>query len=115
MPPAVRQQQRVAHLPELQALEIARRQRLQRGGGGRVVRTGEEALAHMRDVEQAGVLARPAVLGEDALVLDRHGIAGEGHHARAELDVQIVEGGAAERFRFRRPSVLDRTLHEEQA
>ena len=61
-------------------------------GHGLEARAFHEALAHVRDVEQAGVLARPIVLGEDAGgVLHRHVIAGEGHHASAELHVFVVE------------------------
>jgi hypothetical protein len=39
-------------------------------------------LAHVRHVEQRGLVAAVPVLGEDAGgVLHRHRIAGEGHHA----------------------------------
>ena len=53
----------------------------------------DQRLAHMGDVEQPGRLARMAMLGQDAgRIMDRHVVAGEGRHARAELDVQSVEG-----------------------
>ena len=38
-----------------------------------------------------------AVLLDDARVLDGHLVAGEGHHARAERDVALVERRARER------------------
>ncbi len=59
----------------------------------------DEARAHMRDVEQAGVLAGPFVLGDDAGgVLDGQRIAGERHHAAAELYMLVVEDDGLERF-----------------
>ena len=80
--------------------------------GRRVVRADQEALAHVRDVEEPGVLARPAMLGEDALVLHRHRITGEWHHARAELDMQGIERCAAERLGVFGHRVPSRVLHE---
>ena len=60
-----------------------------------MVGADDEGLAHVRDIEQAGVGARVQVLLEDAEgVLDRHLVAGERHHAGAKRDVQIVERGA---------------------
>ena len=57
-------------------------------------------LAHMADVEQAGAGARPVMLGDDALILDRHRIAGERHHAAAAGAVPAVEReGLLLRFR----------------
>ena len=41
--------------------------------------------------EQAGVLASPQVLGHDAFILDRHQIAGEGHHPGAAGAVPAVQ------------------------
>ena len=58
-------------------------------------------LAHVRDVERAGVLAHCAVLRDHALVLDGHLPAGERHHARAERDVAVVQRRAAERLHRR--------------
>ena len=43
----------------------------------------------MRDVEDAGSLADGLMLGDDALVLERHLPAGEGSEARAERLVAI--------------------------
>ena len=51
----------------------------------------EQQLAHMADVEQAGILADPQMLGHDAFILDRHLIAGERHHPRAPGAVPAVE------------------------
>ncbi len=48
-------------------------------------------LAHVRDVEDAGIGPHRSVLGDDALVLHGHLPAGERHHPRAELDVPIVQ------------------------
>ncbi|CKS66750.1 Uncharacterised protein [Mycobacterium tuberculosis] len=60
--------------------------------GGRGVGADEAKLAHLGDVEQAGRIARVLVFGHEAGgVLHRHGIAGEGHHAGAELHVKVVQ------------------------
>ena len=59
-------------------------------------------LAHVRDVERAGIAPNGLVLLDDALVLDGHLVAGEGHHARAERDVAIEERRAHQR-RFHEP------------
>ena len=48
-------------------------------------------LAHVRDVEDAGVGSDGPVLLDHALVLHGHLPAGEGNHARPEGDVTIVE------------------------
>ncbi len=48
-------------------------------------------LAHVRHVEDTRVRPHRAVLRDDALVLHRHLPARERHHARAELDVPVVE------------------------
>ena len=55
-------------------------------------------LAHVRDVEDAGVAADGPVLGDHALVLHGHLPARERDHARAERDVAIVERRPAERL-----------------
>ncbi|MNY35550.1 hypothetical protein D3C86_1699660 [compost metagenome] len=57
------------------------------------VGAGDAGLAHVRDVKQAGVFAGPAVLGQDAFVLDRHVIAAEADHAGAQRAVRGVERG----------------------
>ena len=46
--------------------------------------------------------ANRLVLLDDALVLDGHLVAGEGHHARAERDVALEERRALQR-RFHEP------------
>jgi hypothetical protein len=70
------QQQAVALLVHAQADHVHRHQRFERGGG---VGADQLQLAHVRDVEQAGALARLLVLGDQAaLVLHRHRIAGKG-------------------------------------
>ena len=56
-------------------------------------------LAHVRDVEDAGVGAHGAVLLDHALVLHGHLPAGERHHARAERDVPVVERRPQKRLR----------------
>jgi hypothetical protein len=51
-------------------------------------------LAHVRDIEQAGGGAAMQMLGEDAsLILHRHGVTGERHHAATEFTVQSIEWG----------------------
>ena len=53
-------------------------------------------LAHVRDVEDAGVIAHRQVLGDDALVLHRHLPSGEGNHPSSGGHVAVVERCAAE-------------------
>ena len=55
-------------------------------------------LAHVRDVEDAGVAAHGAVLGDHALVLHGHLPAGERDQPRAERDVPLVERRSAQRL-----------------
>ena len=82
-------EERVALLALGQADDVDRHQRLERGRG---VVADQAQLAHVRDVEQRRRLAALAMLGEDAgRVRDRHVVAGERHHLRAELDVQRVQ------------------------
>ncbi len=106
MPPVIVEEQRVAHLAGLQPADVARHQRLDERGDGGVVGVGvaarraepQERRPHVRDVEEAGVLARPFVLGDDAgRVLHRHGIAGERHHARAGGAVRVGKRRFAKR------------------
>ena len=79
----------VALLALGQADDVDRHQRLERR---RRVVADQAQLAHVRDVEQRRRLAALAVLGEDARrVRDRHVVAGERHHLRAELDVQRMQ------------------------
>ena len=89
------QQQRVAHLPRHQRLQIARDQRLQRA---RRLGAAQPDLTHMRDIEEAGLGARVQVLGDDAGgVLHRHLVAGERHHFGAARAVQLIQGRATQR------------------
>ena len=55
------------------------------------VRARQPGLAHVRNVEQARMLAGPAVLGQNPFVLHRHVIARERHHARAQRPVSGVQ------------------------
>ena len=60
----------------------------------------EERLAHVRDVEQAGLGAHVIVLGDDAVgILHRHVVAGERHHAGTARDMQRVQRGFLQRRR----------------
>ena len=55
-------------------------------------------LAHVADVEQTDARADRHVLGRDARrILDRHEIAGKGHHLGAERDVDVRQRRAPER------------------
>ena len=88
------EQLRIALAAFADVQHVGRHQRLERLGGGGVVGAEEGALAHVGDVEEAGVFAGPGVLGDDAgRVLDRHEVAGKGHHPRAEGDVRGGERG----------------------
>ena len=52
-------------------------------------------LTHVRDVEQSRCGARVQMLFEYAgWKVERHLVTGEGHHARAEIDVQAMQGRA---------------------
>jgi nitrate/nitrite transport system permease protein len=62
----------------------------------------QEARAHMRDVEKAGVLAGPFVFGHDAArILHRQLITAERHHAAAQGDVLRVQRREFEVFGVR--------------
>ncbi len=81
-------QQGVALAARCQAHDVAGRQLLQRGGG---VLPVQRDLAHVGDVEQAGVGARMGVFGERAGELHRQRPAGEIDHAPAQATVQRVQ------------------------
>jgi len=82
-------EQRVALAALGQADHVDRHQAFQRR---RRIITFEPDLAHVGDVEQAGRVAGVLVLLDDAVaVLDRHLVAGKGHHTRAQLAVQRVQ------------------------
>ena len=87
------EQQRIAHPARLQRGDGARQQLFQ--FRSRIL-ARDHQLAHMADIEQARLVARPVMLGDDAaalflVVLDRHLIAREGHHARALLAVPGIQ------------------------
>ncbi len=85
---ALVQQQGVANAAIREARDVAGHHRLQRLG--RSV-AGEHDLAHMAHVEQAGMGARPEMLGHDAVILHRHLVSGEGHHASPLAAMPAVE------------------------
>ena len=79
--------------------DIHRHQAFQ-GLGGIAAAQGD--LAHVRDIEQAGLLAGVQVFLEHAQrVLHRHVIAGERHHARTQFQVQGVQWGLEQCFGHR--------------
>ena len=59
-------------------------------------------LAHVRDVEHAGVRPDGAMLRNHAVVLHGHLPPGEGDHSRAERDVALEERRALECLRHHR-------------
>ena len=78
-------------------VDVVREHRLEEG----LRRPVDVDLAHVRDVEGAGVSPHRLVLGNDTSYWT--GIsAGERHHARAELDMARVQGRTQER-RFHGP------------
>ena len=87
-------EQRVLRVAVRELVDVVREHRLQECLRRRPV---DVDLAHVRDVEGAGVRPDGLVLRDDTLVLDGHLVAGERHHARAELDVARVEGRTQER------------------
>ena len=75
-----------------EAEKVRRTESLERGGDGRVIGPDEFRLSHVRDVEQAGAGAGVEMFGEDAGgELNRHVVAGERPHPRAEFDMQRVK------------------------
>ena len=64
------------------------------------IRPHQAQLAHVRHIKQPGGSARVKMLGHQALgVLHRHGIAGKGHHARAQFYVQVMQRRFQKHFR----------------
>ncbi len=83
------QQQAVALLVQAEADHVHGDEGLEGRGG---VGACEAQLAHVGDVEQAGGLPRVQVFGhQTGGVLHGHGVAGEGHHAGPEFEVQRVQ------------------------
>ena len=87
-PAGIVEQHRVAQAAILEQHQLARQQRLERLVDPRAA---DDQLAHVADVEQAGMGAGPQMLGDDAVILDRHGIARERDHPRAMGTVPRVE------------------------
>jgi hypothetical protein len=81
-------EQSVPSLPHFEAGDVARDQTIDRCARLRPI---EVELAHVRQIEHARVLAHRAMLPDDPGVLDRHLVARERHHARAEGAVLLVE------------------------
>ncbi len=96
--PALVGQQRVLGGPDLDLAQVVREQRLEQVDR---VHALDLELAHVGDVEDAAVLPDGAMLGDDALVLDGHLPAGEGHEAGPGGDVPVVERGVVEGLRHR--------------
>ena len=90
---------RIALLAGLEVLDIGGDEGLERRRRRRMVGPDEESLAHMRDVEEPGMLPRPVVFREDAgRVLHRHIVAREGHHAGARRDMLRMKRGLQKRL-----------------
>ena len=87
-PAVLVRQERVLRLPRRDPVEVVREEALQEGGR---LRPLDLDLAHVRDVEDAGVRADGLVLLDDALVLDGHLPAGERNHPSPERNVPVVQ------------------------
>ena len=87
-PAVIFEQQRIFGLHVGRCAEVAGHQGLERGIHAASV---DQQLTHVADVEQAGILAGPQMLGDDAFILDRHLIAGERHHPPATGAVPGIE------------------------
>jgi hypothetical protein len=61
---------------------------------------GQQQLAHVRHVEQARILARPIVLGDDPFILDRHVIARKRHHPCPARTVPAIQRQRVQRQVF---------------
>jgi len=97
-PAPVVREERVLRLADGEPVEVVRERALEELAR---VRSFDFELAHVRDVEDAGVGPHRAMLRDDALVLHGHLPACERHHARSELDVPIVERRVLERLGHR--------------
>ena len=94
-PAVLVREQRVLRVAGLELVDVVRERRLQQVARRRPF---DLDLAHVRDVEDAGVGAHRPVLRDHALVLHGHLPAGERDHARAERDVAVVERRPAQRL-----------------
>ena len=99
MPPRSFVEERVLRSARLDPVEVVREQALEQLVGARAL---DLELAHVRDVEDAAVRPHGAMLGDDAVVLDRQFPAGEGDHASAGLDVAVVQRRAEQGLRHGR-------------
>ena len=81
--------------PDSDLVEVVREQPLEELLRARAL---DLELAHVRDVEDAGVGPHRAVLGDDALVLDGHLPARERDEPRAERGVPVVKRRAEQRL-----------------
>ena len=81
----------VERAPRTQPGDVVGDQALDRGLGAGA---GEQHLAHVGDVEDAGAAADGEVLVADPRVLERHLVTAELDHPRPEGDVAVPEGSA---------------------
>ena len=98
-PARLGRQQRVLRVAGRQLVDVVREHRLQDVARRRPL---DLDLAHVGDVEDAGVGAHGPVLGDHALVLDGHLPAGERNESRACRHVAVVERRPAQRLHRRR-------------
>ena len=104
----------ISHAPRREPRDIDRNQAFQRERSIAQVPglRAHDDLSHMRHVEQPCRFARVQMLLEHAgLILHRHCIGGERHHARAKLDMQRVERRMLQRI-IRSGCGLDAHLHD---
>jgi hypothetical protein len=94
-PPTLVRQQRVLRFAGREPAEVVREGALQKLGCMRALHL---ELAHVRDVEDAGIRPHCSVLRDHSLVLHGHLPAGKRHHPRSELDVPVVERRMQERL-----------------
>ena len=82
------QQQRITRPMGLERRQIDRQHCLQRR-----LRpfAADEQLAHVRNIKQPGAFAGPQVLGNDAVILHRHPVAGEFDHPTAARAMPIIK------------------------
>ena len=96
--------------------EVGRAKRFEKGRDSFMVVALDQRLAHMRDVEQPSKFAGVEMLGEDARrIVDRHVVAGERRHARAELDVEGVQRRFLVRGFVHGPPVVNKRPPQRQA
>ena len=94
-PAGLVREQRVLRVTATELVDVVGEHRLQQVARGRPL---DLELAHVRDVEDAGIRAHRLVLLDHALVLDRHLPSGKRDHARAERNVTVVKRRPPERL-----------------